>query len=540
MAGPGSVGFFGKLPGMGDFVQRRLPVAFVSAWDAGFEAAVATAHAEFRDQWRAVWQSGPVWRFALTPGVCGALAWVGVTGPSVDRVGRCFPMVLACPLTDVRTFGRIVQTGGGWFDALERACRGAEATPTAELFDTAVAALATPADWLTTVAAARPVPTDWTPAEVWRMPWQPASDDHPLAAWLAACVHANRGCLWWTHGGARMPACVLLTSGLPQPQDYPAFLDAARTPRGWRTHGVLGAAPESAPFAPGPVAAGTAFGDPDDTLDELLRGVGGDTGGADRIPPDVARVGSALPLTTDPLAFASRAGNSAPAVAPVAASLAHRSVVLRQTGAVTLLAADNGQPDGRRQAAAWIAAALSGLVLQAGVQQWRERLLALHPGLCERSEDLINPIPEDGAAVIAGVMAGQAALLRIGAASAWHWRRGQLRPLFADAMPDVPRADSGTVGIDDLVGMPPDPRLRPMIGLGAAGELRCDAVNCFVEPRDRLILLATDMALRVSAESLAAALAAAAPEQVRAHIAAAAGLGTDCRQWPVAVMEVGA
>ena len=39
-------GFFGKLPCAGDFVQRRLPSAFVEGGDRHFEEAVAASRAE--------------------------------------------------------------------------------------------------------------------------------------------------------------------------------------------------------------------------------------------------------------------------------------------------------------------------------------------------------------------------------------------------------------------------------------------------------------------------------------------------------------
>ncbi|HET7561237.1 MAG TPA: type VI secretion system-associated protein TagF [Rhodanobacteraceae bacterium] len=577
MAAPGGVGFFGKLPGMGDFVQRRLPGAFVSAWDARFEAAVSAARAAFGEDWRSLWQAAPVWRFALMPGVCGVTAWIGVTGPSVDRVGRSFPMVLACPLTDADTFGRIVRNGAGWFDALESACRGADATPTAESFDATVAALPAPIDWLHAAAAARSEATDWTQADVWRMSWQAVAEDRQLAAWLAVCMETDDACLWWTHGSPRVPSCAVLTHGLPRPADYPAFLDATRVPADWRTLGVL--APPSAethPRRPPPVPTGAAVlpDDLDDVLAGLLPGTPPATGGAGvaatpaaeslldelvgplpgaaAMPPTPVAVDAApsppyedpdrtvVPMPGTAAAVpAPAAPAAAPAPQPAAAAAANTGVVFAQAGVVAVLAADNGPPDPRRQAAARAGALLDELGSLADTQRWCEQLRALHPALRERSEDLLDPIPEDGAVIVARVVAGEAALLRVGAASAWHWRRGQLRSLFNDAAAEVLPDQADTARPDDLSGVLGDARVLPTPGLGTSGEPRCDEISCLVNAGDRLVLLATDTLVRVPAQALAAALAAATSEDARAQIATAAGLGTNRLHWPVAVIEVG-
>lgn len=571
MSIPGSVGFFGKLPGMGDFVQRRLPGAFVSVWDTRFEAAVGAARAAFGDSWHGLWQGTPVWRFALMPGVCGVTAWVGVTGPSVDRVGRSFPMVLATPLTDAGVFGSIVRSGAGWFDALEHACRDADATPTAESFDATVMGLPAPVDWLRAAATARAGATDWAQAVVWRMPWSAGGDDAELAAWLAVCMETDDGCLWWTHGSPHVPASAVLTHGLPRPADYAAFLDATQAPGDWRTLGALAAPSPSPTPAPSPrvvasPAAGTATAP--DAFDDMLDGL---ISGAPAAPPVVSAAPVAASLIDEwvgpaPPAEPPPAPAPVHAPAPVAAAIdddPDRTVVpipaqpgarppplpatpgatgvaFVQSGGTAVLAADNGAPDARRQAALRAAALLDELGSRADTRRWCEQLQALHPALRERTEDLLDPIPEDGAVVVARVAGGQAAVVRVGAASAWHWRRGQLRPLFDDGAAAVPLDQADTARPDDLASMlATGTRTAPAPGLGTAGEPRCEEMSCLVAAGDRLLLLATDTLVRVPAQALAAALAATTGEEARAQIAAAASLGADRRQWPVAVIEVG-
>jgi type VI secretion system protein ImpM len=95
-------GWYGKLPSLGDFASRRLPPAFVEAWDAWLSEGLA----DWRDadaQWLDAYLAAPAWCFLLGPQVIAlpggtSPAWAGVLMPSVDRFNRYFPFTLASPL----------------------------------------------------------------------------------------------------------------------------------------------------------------------------------------------------------------------------------------------------------------------------------------------------------------------------------------------------------------------------------------------------------------------------------------------------------
>lgn len=90
-------GWFGKLPGMGDFAHRRLPEAFRARWDQWLQHGMMQLRLRHED-WTARYLEGPVWFFALAQDVAGPSCWVGVVMPSVDGVGRYFPFAVACEL----------------------------------------------------------------------------------------------------------------------------------------------------------------------------------------------------------------------------------------------------------------------------------------------------------------------------------------------------------------------------------------------------------------------------------------------------------
>lgn len=93
----GAAGWYGKIPALGDFASRRLPTEFTQRWDAWLARAIESSQAVLGSGWLDTYLSGPVWRFALSPGIIDTRFWFGVLMPSVDRVGRYFPLTIATP-----------------------------------------------------------------------------------------------------------------------------------------------------------------------------------------------------------------------------------------------------------------------------------------------------------------------------------------------------------------------------------------------------------------------------------------------------------
>ena len=95
-AAAAAAGWYGKLPGLGDFAMRRLPPNFVERWDQWLQAGLHDMpHARRASDDGSL---APVRRFWLSPGVVDALAWGGLLMPSTDRAGRRFPLTVAQPM----------------------------------------------------------------------------------------------------------------------------------------------------------------------------------------------------------------------------------------------------------------------------------------------------------------------------------------------------------------------------------------------------------------------------------------------------------
>jgi type VI secretion system protein ImpM len=111
-------GWYGKMPCLGDFATRRLSPDFIRPWDAWLQRSIAASRQQLGDAWLSTYLTSPMWRFALAAGACGEEASIGVLVPSVDRVGRYFPLTLALVLSTRSTLVHALREQS-WFAELE-------------------------------------------------------------------------------------------------------------------------------------------------------------------------------------------------------------------------------------------------------------------------------------------------------------------------------------------------------------------------------------------------------------------------------------
>jgi type VI secretion system protein ImpM len=116
-------GWFGKLPTVGDFASRRLPQDVIDWWDSWLSLGLAQLRERHAGEWQALFLAAPAWRFVMAPGVApgapGRHAWAGVLIPSVDCVGRYFPLSLLAPLSHWPLAADEGVALGRWLERLE-------------------------------------------------------------------------------------------------------------------------------------------------------------------------------------------------------------------------------------------------------------------------------------------------------------------------------------------------------------------------------------------------------------------------------------
>lgn len=94
----GEFGLFGKLPALGDFVSRGLAgedLRRVDRWLAGGMLALQSS----TEDWLQPYLVSPVWQCLIPSGRLTEQACSGALMPSVDRVGRYFPLFVLRPLS---------------------------------------------------------------------------------------------------------------------------------------------------------------------------------------------------------------------------------------------------------------------------------------------------------------------------------------------------------------------------------------------------------------------------------------------------------
>lgn len=114
------LGFYGKVPSQGDFVGRNLPADFVQAWDEWLQQRMHYLMSELGDAWLEHYLVSPIWRFYLPRGVVNEQQWTGIWVPSVDKVGRYFPLVFAMPIhSSISVYGIFDGKNNHWYERLE-------------------------------------------------------------------------------------------------------------------------------------------------------------------------------------------------------------------------------------------------------------------------------------------------------------------------------------------------------------------------------------------------------------------------------------
>jgi len=239
-------GIYGKLPSRGDFVTRRLPTTFVDPWDQWLQESLADSRDQLGERWLDTYLTSPVWRFLLSPGVAGPLAWAGVLMPSVDRVGRYFPLTLGCPLSGASNPIGAMTDAGAWYDAAEALVLACLEDPfDLDSFDRQLIELGPPPTTLQRGALRR------GPWDARRMPLPGDLKDacpELLSQTLAELFLAFS--LWWSQGSQLVQPSLLLCQGLPPTQGFSAMMAAEWERWGWNQTASLCSADEASSRAP--------------------------------------------------------------------------------------------------------------------------------------------------------------------------------------------------------------------------------------------------------------------------------------------------
>jgi type VI secretion system protein ImpM len=239
------LGLYGKLPSHGDFLRRRTSDAFVEAWDTWLQECLLASRSALGDRWLDVYLTSPAWRFAFEAGVCGREPVVGLLVPSVDRVGRYFPLTLVAELPRQTALVSIATATASFFDGLEQLVVDTlqDDPVDFERFDARVVELGYD---LEPVCKPRALALDAGAGEVLA-----AAGDTGLHVPIASTAQLGDAfeqllsyrlsslyrplTLWWTAGSADVEPSCLIVRGLPSAAAFASLLEGAWAHHHWRS-----------------------------------------------------------------------------------------------------------------------------------------------------------------------------------------------------------------------------------------------------------------------------------------------------------------
>ena len=219
-----NIGLFGKLPSHGDFLRRRVANSFADAWDAWLQHCLAGSREALGSAWLDVYLTSPAWRFACAAGACGAAPLVGLMVPSVDRVGRYFPLTLIAELPPDSSPVLSMAAAGPFYAAAEQLVIETLETEDidfdrfenrlADLGERLESLLVTPR--LTLDPASAAVLSDGS--QSWQVPIESSASLAPMLIQLCAqrlTAAYEPLMLWSTEGSSAVEPSCLVTHGLP-------------------------------------------------------------------------------------------------------------------------------------------------------------------------------------------------------------------------------------------------------------------------------------------------------------------------------------
>ncbi|WP_192022877.1 type VI secretion system-associated protein TagF [Shewanella sp. WPAGA9] len=228
------LGYCGKVPSKGDFLQENLDIDFFKNWNEWLQAVIAVSKEQSGNEWLDYYLTSPVWHFSLSAGVCCEQAVVGTLIPSVDNVGRHYPFTLAGFHQQAAVCGWHENEWSTQFEA--QILQVLEDDINLET-------------WLNDVSGQQ-----YTVPVAALCSSQSESSDITKKAWVIQGSNAphilslldqqyrkqfERYSIWWTEGSSEVEACMIITEGLPQISQFVSMLSGQWIQRGWNTAALV-------------------------------------------------------------------------------------------------------------------------------------------------------------------------------------------------------------------------------------------------------------------------------------------------------------
>lgn len=234
-------GWYGKLPSTGDFASRRLPHDLIEAWDNWLAEEIGRLREQSED-WLDAYLDSPTWRFVvpadwLVPAQAGVLA--GVLMPSVDSVGRYFPLTIMVAMPAAPQHPQALENLLTWLHQLDDLAADAmQEDWSIDTLEEALAQLPAPTDGMSSDWSMRLVQMAAGDIQMIEVPVAETRQGlmsnigQGLLQWAMAQNHTQTRTLgwWWCEPSSLVQQRQLLASqGLPRAEDFATLLGSNHT-----------------------------------------------------------------------------------------------------------------------------------------------------------------------------------------------------------------------------------------------------------------------------------------------------------------------
>ncbi len=229
-----TLGFFGKIPLTGDFIHRRMSSVFMNRWDDWLKVNILYSQNKLEDRWLPIYSQSPMWRFCISPGIIDEKAYIGLMIPSVDSVGRYFPLTLVQAVNNKAIPFILSTKANQWFqnieDLLLDLLEGYE--PDLQVFDEKIAALQ--AQWIEQLPT---IPTGNASIEgSFSLQLEVNSADsinHSFSSLMLQNLADSKKpfTFWWNEGSQAYQPNILFSDRLPVKDQFCGLLDGS-----WQEH----------------------------------------------------------------------------------------------------------------------------------------------------------------------------------------------------------------------------------------------------------------------------------------------------------------
>ena len=94
------VGYFGKLPSYGDFIQRNVSPLIIKNMDNWLLQSIEHSRSQLGNEWQQSYFNSPIWCFVISKDIFCDKVLSGFMMPSVDKAGRAYPFSVICELDE--------------------------------------------------------------------------------------------------------------------------------------------------------------------------------------------------------------------------------------------------------------------------------------------------------------------------------------------------------------------------------------------------------------------------------------------------------